>query len=568
MKKSSPLNLVQSNALTYLAGIYPKLYLVILEYIQNAIDINALRIWVKVDFKNLNVSIKDDGDGTSVTQFEKALKSVCQSVKEKGKLGQYGIGLISWIGKCKRMIFTSTPKSDTSLYKKWTFDPDSIKSGEIPYVDETDLFFCKNEFKDVPGKRTVPWRTQVFLESISRDSQLSRISEDEFVSSVLEKYSEVMRKKGISILLTIVDEKGERKTVDIKATEFKGKKLPIHTEQGVTTGKTIFNLYVANKGAKGRNGKVSVGIEGDDFRIGFLTFAKNSGLLNSETVQMLSCGIFEGNITSQKCVLHPGRRSFEENDALVEFCEHIELWADKVGLSYAAEISESKKDERYQFLGVKSMRVIENLLNEPKFQKLFDIVKSGKFGTIGTNHFQEADTKVGEQNEPALSITTSIDITNNEGSKKKRGNKKPSKIFPTNIPPESDHPGHTPFTVLGPIGKKRVKVKGHSTGLQFSFEEMGGSSDLWIFDPKIGVLSFNIRHPLWEVAEKDDVLLMRFQESIALKVLNLETYPNEWREIIKAFIMDELEGELFHLEIMIPKKGRKKIFQSQKKKAI
>ncbi|MCL5011856.1 MAG: ATP-binding protein [Patescibacteria group bacterium] len=557
--KSSIINLYQGNALTYLAGIYPKLDLVVLEYIQNAIDMNAQKVWVKIDFKNRNVSIKDDGDGTSVAHFERALSSVCKSIKAKDKLGRYGIGLISWIGKSKRMIFTSTSKTDPAAYKKWEFDKNAIEKGEVPYIEEPKLFFSRNGFKEVTGRNTVPWRTQVLLEGVIKDQHLTKISEDEFISNVLEKYSEVMRKKNISVFLTIVEENGERKNSEIKAQEFKGKKLSLHTEMGSTAGKSIFGLYIANKGARGRQGKVSIGIEGDDFRISFSTFAKSAGLLNQETVQLLSSGIFEGNIISQKCTLHPGRKGFAENDALVEFCEHIELWAEKVGMSYAAEISESKKDERYQFLGVKSMKVIEEILRNDKFQKLFDILKSGRVGSVGLHHFEKAETEIGKQDSPSLSVTSLVEI---ETAKPKKNKKKKGG---TQQEPETDHPDHTPFSVIGPIGKKRIRVKGHSTGLQFSYEEMSGASDLWRFDASSGILAFNIRHPLWEAAEKNDTLLMRFQESIAIKVLNLETYPDEWREIIKAFISDELWGVLTHFEAMLPKKT-KSIFGSQKKK--
>ncbi len=374
--RKSELGFHQGNTLLRLAETYPKLDLVILEYIQNALDIGARNIWVKISFRNRYVYIRDDGDGVSVEHFERALKSVCSSIKGKDKLGRYGIGLVSGIDKCKELIFTSTPKENPSDYKKWVFEGNIVEQKSIdgiPCFEEKRYVFSKDSFYESKSKEVVNWRTEIRLESITKDRTLTRISSEDFRSAILERYSEVMRKKGVTVFLIIVT-KDERTNTKIQASEFQGKKLPTQIETGKDAGKTVFDLYIANKKAYGRRGKVHVGIDGNDFRIGFPTFARFTNLFNSETIQILESGIFEGNIISQKCTLHPGRRGFVENDALLEFCAHIETWMEKEGVKYASEINQEKKDERYQALGIRSMRVIEDILADPKFSNLRELL--------------------------------------------------------------------------------------------------------------------------------------------------------------------------------------------------
>ena len=82
----------------HVAKSYPYLLDVILETIQNAIDSGATRIAIAVDQKKRSVDIVDNGVGATKSKFEEALQSVCQTMKMRDKLGQFGIGLISPLG--------------------------------------------------------------------------------------------------------------------------------------------------------------------------------------------------------------------------------------------------------------------------------------------------------------------------------------------------------------------------------------------------------------------------------------------------------------------------------------
>lgn len=546
---------IQGGGLKQIADRYPKLDATILEYIQNAIDARASEIYVKIDFPKREVSIRDDGKGLTVQEFERALKLVCESTKTEDDLGQYGIGLVSGIGKCAYFTFITIPKAaESSVYHEWTFDSETITENidaGVPYRDRKDLVFSRSRnLKTIKkGQQVVNWRTEVRLHRFIRDRVLTRLSSMDLKNAILERYSEAMKRTGATIYLTFIGEDKKREpTMEIKPLEFLGKPLPIVTKPGKICGKTTFELFTANKKAKGRHGKVLLGIQRDLYKIGFATFAKEVGLFDQETIEVLSSGALEGHIISEKCELHPSRRRFVENDALVEFCAHVEEWVRSTGLAHVAELVSEKKFKRYQMLGMQSMRFIENILRDKQFDHLMDVVHMAKIGTIGIGHTKMPATE--EKLEGDTSLST-------QGGKVTEGpTPTPNMVRPPKEP-ETAHPGHTPFVVTGPAGQRRTKVKGHSTGLIYEYVEMSGVESLWKYDRRTATLSFNIRHPLWEEAEKNDRLLVAFQDTIAYKALNIETIPEgEWREAALLAANQEMGIALRHLAAILPKRGR------------
>lgn len=541
----------EGKALIRLAEKYPTLLAVILESIQNAIDTLASTVWVTVNLHRSTVTVRDDGTGATKDYFEKALLSVCHSIKPDDKMGRWGLGLISPLGKCDMFTFTSTKRGTMGPYLRWTFDTEKLerqsKIDGIPFEEVNDIVFMPSGSTPPFRKQTVPWRTEVAMRGVTKDRLIGKVELSELRDTILERFSEAMRKRGTMIVLTVVSRTKERAQEEIVALQFDGKRLPVVRYEGKDCGGTTFELYLARKKSRGRTGKVSVGIRHNDYRVGIRDFARSAtGLLAPEVVDALTSGVFEGYIISQKCELNSDRKGFVQNDALVDFCLHLERWVQEVGLKHLQDLDDMRRDERFQVLGLKSLSIIEDMLKSPGFEHLMKVIKGFRYGTTGTGHFPKGRV-VETQEKPSVAIQGS-------GTKSRKG----SSGTTASAPPKTDHPEHSPGSVLGTLGRRRKVVRGHSTGLQFSYDEMPGQSVLWQFDVTYGVLHFNTGHPLWEKAErKSDRVLMRFQEHITVKALTLATIPPEWTEVAEKFVYEELPAVL-HLLLNERPTARKK----------
>lgn len=508
----------QGETLLRLAGHYPTLADVIYETIQNALDSEAERIAVVIDHERRMVTVADDGVGATRDKFEKALKSVCCSVKDESKLGQFGMGLISPLGKCEEFTFTSTPRSNPKAYLCWTFNVNQLAKQsrllDVPVEPLPQMYFGRSG----SGKGMVPWRTEVKIRKFTKDRILSRLSVASLREGILERFAAAMQKLKAVVEIKIISAEGKAEGDKVVADAYEGKRLPVEYITDEDAGRTTFLLYVARRTVKGRCGKVRVGEDSRDFRISFSQFSRNSAM-KSETVEALISGLFEGEILSEKARLDPSRKSFQLNDTLFGLCATIESWFEKTGRAHMEKAKEEMQDSRYQQLGLRSMRVIESLLERPEFAHLKEIVDSFSVGTIGSHHVRPHERILGQQDLPSVSVHGGEGVVRGNGSGGSIGEE-----------PEKEHKKHIPLTVSGPKGRQRMLVKGNSLGLQFSYEEMEGSEKLWDLDDRCGILRFNTRHPLWAQCEVDDKALMKFQEHVALTALALQAAPDSWRE--------------------------------------
>ncbi|MCR4279902.1 MAG: ATP-binding protein [Candidatus Komeilibacteria bacterium] len=544
----------KGNTLMDAANFYPKVRDVLLEQIQNGIDSNAENIFITIDQLKRIMKFSDDGDGVSLEKFGKALKSINMTIKARGKLGQFGKGLISPIGKCEEFTFTSAAKGSQDFHC-WTFNTSQLMNTtdgiKIPYQKESALLFSRNPFKVDRTKTVVNWRTQVYMKKYTRDHTISNLNLAKLEEDILERFGIAMQKAKTVIHITIRVGKDEERKI-IRATSFHGAKIPVSELETKAGGKTQFNMFIAPKKARGRQGKVLIGIRHNDFRIPFSIFARShADLFSPDMIEALTSGVLEGEIITEKCKLHPDRRSFYENDALVDFISHIETWVANTGLVEISKVNDLSINNRYQTLGRQALLNIEMILRNDKNQALLKVLSQAKKGTVGTHHYDDTKTRVKQQEEKSLTSHFADPSTN-------RGNGENEKRM-QNPEPNTDHPNHMPFTVTGPTGRNRTVVKGHSTGLQLSYDHMPESSHLWDFDPLICRLTFNVRHPLWVDAEKNNYVLVRIQELIAIDVLTLHTLPEEYHESVKLFLEENSWAHLDWLQQISPKKGRKKI---------
>ncbi|MBI4127613.1 MAG: ATP-binding protein [Parcubacteria group bacterium] len=511
--------------------------------IQNALDEEATKVWVTINRRARNLTISDNGLGKNQKEFEKALRSVCQSVKDSSKMGRFGVGLIAPLGKCERYTFLSTPKDEPRGFIEWTFVTDEIRAQRvvsgIPRAARTDLVF---ELQGRHGQQRVPWRTEMRIENFTTDRMISRISGESLKAEILDRYSPVMRKYETVVSIRIKDLDGrDLPPLVFSAKPFEGEPLEVQTITDLDAGPTIFELYIARKTAKGRKGQVTVGEVGNDYRINFATFARsvNDWLpLSEEVISVFTSGIFEGQILSTNAKFHPNRKGFEKNDALTGLCACIDAWFRKVGHQHFQEVREARQERRYQELGIQSMRVIDAVLKNPAFKDLLEVVKSFGKGTVGVGHTEPPKEIVeGVQQESSLSI----EGPSLQPKPRKNGDNHPKGT------PEKDKKAHVPLTVTGPHGKQRVTVRSDSSGLQFLFDSMSGSSKAWELEIETGILRFNVRHPLWEQCERNDKTLMRYIEYVAIQAVTFHTIPLNWAEVVGIAYDDLLKAYVFTL---------------------
>jgi len=541
---TSSMGFHMGEAFCRVASDYPTVLDVILEQVQNAIDANATKVSVVLNRKTRHIAIRDNGDGVSSETFDSALNLICRSQKQQTKLGRFGIGLISPLDKCHFFTFISCPKG-SKQYTEWKFVTDEIRRQEKDVLIEgklrSDIFFLNSKDKSGPkGQTSVMWRTEVNIVRYSEDKMISRISSiDSLSESILEKFGSAMRRSKVSLDLKFVGENGEQEVREaVRAKQFTGRPLGEKIVEEADVGKVTFHLYLATKTTKGQVGKVIVGESDNDYRFGFNLLSRGAeGFLSPEVRTALLSGIFEGEILGEKVKLHSTRRSFEKDDAFVGFCIAIDTWFLKYGAKHLETVKEENREVRYQELGLKSLREIEEMFRGPGFESFRAIVSGFKLGSVGPGHAARAKNAIaGTQSQSALSTTGTHGAVKEDGDSVGK-----SKVT------ETDMPGHLPYTVAGPRGQKRTLVKNSdSAGFQISHISMDGSDKLWEFDSIQGILHFNISHPTFVACDGSDRKIMQLHQTVAIQALTLEGIPDDMREGVR-YIFDEALHPLVHL---------------------
>lgn len=517
--KLSAVGFHMGSTIIHLSNKYPTVQEILLEIIQNCIDKNARDVWVTLNQKSRSISVRDNGDGVSKEEFDTALEQIGMTMKKDTALGRFGIGLISPVDKCEKFTFISTPKKDPHNYLEWTFVTEEIRSQKevfIPFKSRTDLWFGDYHGRHVQG---VNWRTEVKLEKYTKDIFRSKVTMEALCESIYIKFNEAMKRRKVVIHVTIATENGGRQHQDIHPKDFEGVKIPEIVIPDKDAGNTHFRLFLTRKTSKGANGKVRVGELNNDFRISFAQFVKSlpeGCRLEDRAVEALTSGIFEGDILTSKSRFHSNRRGFEPNDALIGFATAVDEWFFKNGSGHYEEARETKQAEKYQSLGLRSLKVLEAIVKSPEGEHLMKVINSFGLGTIGTGHVSKRGSETGY-----TSVST-------EGSHPSTDSDKPEPRD-RNVP-KDEHVGHNPFTVIGPRGSKRTIVRSGSLGIQLVHEALEGNR-LYELDKSNGLLRMNVRHPLWiSCEEHSEKTVMRFQEYLMLQALAIEAVPEDWRE--------------------------------------
>jgi len=521
-------------ALLSMAKTYPSFLETIVEVIQNAIDANPRTITVDVNMNSRRLEVTDDGDGVSVATFERALAQVGMSIKGRDKLGRFGRGLVSPLGKCQRFCFCSCPKRGaTEGYREWTFESSTIAdmadSVTVPVASKPWRFSRVKTDRDF-----VPWRTRMLVEEITNDRHITRLGLDTLCQAISDRYGVPIRKRKIDVWIYYTHADGTYEERKVEPPEFRGRALKESTYSTPESGDIVFRMFVTPMAANGRKGKVRFGEISDDSRISLTQFLKTAvGLLEDDVVKAFRSGVFEGEILGQRVKLHPSRNQFEEDDALVGLCVCISTWFAEVGSKQFKEVMTQNRERRYQRLGLRSMRVIEAFLRQPGFEDLIDMFT---LGNIGDGHFPKP--AVGTQPQPATSTDGGAGRKRRRKKRKKGGQRQE---------PQTDHPAHIPGTVAGPDGKPRTLVRSNSTGICLSPEEMPGQSCIYEWDLTKGVLKINTRHPYFAAVDRNDSGVMRYFETVAAVAISLlrEDPESEYYEQQRAALDSTLQLLVF-----------------------
>lgn len=521
----SEIDFHRGQALLSFCTRYPSLMKTLLEMIQNGIDNEASAIFVGVDLDRRQVIVADNGVGTTLDKFEEALRSVAKSVKRPGKLGRFGIGLVSPIDKCDTYAFSSVPAGQKHGLT-WTFREEDIQDQHdklvIPRKPTPNLPKVGGKFAEYQtGPFKTQYRTHIKLSGVTRDKQISLVDIDAFESEIHQNFGTAMLKYGVHVRVVLINE-GEQSVRDIDPEPFKGEPFEVITYRDSAAGQVEIELYRAPRQRGQRSGKTTVMMFDDDFGVPMSAFARQARFasLNEkgevtvwdfvrDAVTVLDSGFFEGNIKCQHIELNADRTSFVYNDALHGLYVVLSNWYDEHGQKlYEAEREEDDRN-RYERLGAASLEKLKELLQNSLWKK---------FGrpTPEPDGTEEAE-----------------ETTDDEGGEKpgtRGGDGTGGGGEPRGGSGEGKHPTKPRPGGSGDSGdKSRASVHGASQGLSFSYDELPGNMRLWEFDFQTGTLILNIRHPVWVKLDetkgkhtaRNDKWIMHLQEWLALELLNL-----------------------------------------------
>lgn len=511
------------------AGKYRTLLAAILESVQNAIDAEASSLWIVRDQRKKTLKITDDGNGTSSDEFGMALKQIGMTIKSADKMGRFNLGGKAFVDKCESYTFTSCPKGGTE-YREWRFaGKELVKQSEklqIPFFSHKDKFKFSPRMSKAGNKEFLPWRTQIRVNSYTTDAVIGRFDINELRDGILDNFSIDMRRLKTVVYLTDIAEDNTKTQCEVRATQYSGRPLKEeYFPRGSSMPDTIIQFYLAPRRAKGHSARIHFGEIGNSYRINERQFCASllrvSEIFDFDNVvrQALLSGVFEGQVLTRTAKWGPDRVGFKQDDGLRQLCLHLKQWHDEVGSKILDEMREDRRGIRYQEIGVRVMRWLEDELKLPEWQHL----TSFSIGNIGTGHARpKRGTVIGESDNKEISV---------DGGSFQQREQKNSNDKLVNDSKHKEKEGHVPITVVGPKGKKRVLVEGKSIGISLEVSEMLGESRAFRFLQERGLIEVNSRYPLFiRCDEASDLALAKYQQFIVMQALILHSQPEEFQE--------------------------------------
>jgi hypothetical protein len=538
VQTSSAVKLAIGEALINLARIYPGFLPAILELIQNSINAKAKIIEVRIDRKARDVMVRDNGQGVTKQRMDRKLETLCISDKQVADgetYARHGIGFVVFTGKCKEYRFTTRIPGNINHAWQWTFNTKRIEKSvdnlDVPCESVPLDQLADERFTDETGGC---WTTEMHVFGYTNNVQWSAVRPEDIKERVLESFSVLMRKYGTKIWVTGCDLAGkELPWLSFEASDYIGKPLNAFTVKGDHGGSaTTIRLFLVSKKDK-RTGVVSVGVDGDPFRLSLQRFLHSLGpkfvsTLHKELREpyeamrdLLCSGRLEGEVINDKAVRMPSRDAFLVDDAAYELVEHLIAWFEERGREYVDETRGRELDEHRQNLGREALQNVNSVIQEvPGFR---EILKEFSFGKISDAHTQPGKA-AGKDEQPSVNIQKNI-AGGTEG--RHEGDRVGKETAPR----------HVPYTSAGPQGKPRTLVKNDSQGIHLAYEDVPESQVLWRFDRDTGTLFINSNSQLWVRCEqRSDEDTKRLVEMVLIQAILLQSVPDSHRHVVRDYL--------------------------------
>lgn len=513
------------------AGKYRTLLAAVLESVQNAIDAEAISVWIVRNQQKRTLDITDNGNGTSPDEFGVALKQIGMTIKSADKMGRFNLGGKAFVGKCESYTFTSCPKGGME-YREWRFVGKELEKQseklQIPTFSYNDKFKFSPRLSKTGSKEFLSWRTRIRVNNYTTDAMIGHFDINELRDGILDNFSIDMRRLKTVVYLTDIAQDNTETQCEVRATQYSGRPLKEeYFPRGSSMPNTIIQFYLAPRRAKGHSARIHFGEIGDSYRINERQFCASllrvAEIFDFDDVvrQALLSGIFEGQVLTRTAKWDPDRVGFKQDDGLRQLCLYLKQWYDEVGSKILDEMREDRRGIRYQEIGVRVMRWLEDELKLPEWQHLI----SSSVGNIGTGHTKpKRGTVMGKTDNKEISV--------DGGSLQQREREqKNSNDNSVDDNKRKERESHVPITVVGPKGKKRVLVEGKSIGISLEVSEMLGESRAFRFLQERGLIEVNSRYPLFiRCDEASDLVLAKYQQFIVMQALILHSQPEEFQE--------------------------------------
>jgi len=266
---------------------------VIADYVQNAIDENAKKIDILIDFDQKRITVQDNGNGVDFETMQRKFENICISFKDQTKLGELGIGNITGLSIAQEYSFVSKDPFTKKVYRLAT-DRDML-------FNQTEIHYDIIEDLNIIG-------TSVTLKKVEKTC-LNKIRRkpDALVEYLASSFYVPLKKNNINLTINL---RPEDRILQVKAKDFPGQS--IKAEYPTLYGKIIFDFYFDSE----KHRDPSILIEYRDFSVDLL---KSNIPLNDEVKATLLRGYVQGRIKLEESLplkITPDRKSFIVNDVL------------------------------------------------------------------------------------------------------------------------------------------------------------------------------------------------------------------------------------------------------------